>query len=297
MFLSLGVAAGAGGLAWLTWRALGRWLPPANAMRTSRRRGVLWRAPNYADQPVLTPSGLVVVAIGALGVVAIVDLAAAGLLVGFGALGYVDDRASAVDEPRGLRGHLRALLAHGKVTAGLVKALGGLAVALVVIAVAPSTPDAGAPAGSVGANDGLDDLIVGTLVVALFANFVNLCDRAPGRATKVSAGSWLALLIGAAIAGTSANAALVAAPTVGAALGLLDTELDEAQMLGDTGSNALGAVLGFGVVLAAAPPVERGVLAALVALTLLSELVSFSRVIEAVALLRWLDRLGGKRHR
>jgi hypothetical protein len=63
-------------------------------------------------------------------------------------------------------------------------------------------------------------------------------------------------------------------------------------MLGDAGANALGAILGLGM---AATRSRRGLaatLGALVSLTAASEAVSFSRVIDAVGPLRWLDRLG-----
>ena len=64
-------------------------------------------------------------------------------------------------------------------------------------------------------------------------------------------------------------------------------------MLGDTGANALGAVLGLAAVTADAGPARlAGRLAALAALTLASEKVSFTRVIEATPGLRELDRLG-----
>jgi UDP-N-acetylmuramyl pentapeptide phosphotransferase/UDP-N-acetylglucosamine-1-phosphate transferase len=63
-------------------------------------------------------------------------------------------------------------------------------------------------------------------------------------------------------------------------------------MLGDTGANALGGALGVGVVLTASDLALAIVLAALAAANVLSELVSFSRIIDAVPPLRALDRAG-----
>jgi UDP-N-acetylmuramyl pentapeptide phosphotransferase/UDP-N-acetylglucosamine-1-phosphate transferase len=63
-------------------------------------------------------------------------------------------------------------------------------------------------------------------------------------------------------------------------------------MLGDTGANALGAALGSATVLVVGPGVRDIVALVLLALTLLSEVVSFSRVIAVVPPLRSIDRLG-----
>lgn len=315
LLASFGVIVITGALAWLGWRALARRVLPDGARLPhgaqlpsgagqARRRDVFWCAPNYADREVVVPSGIlvVVVGVGALVVLAGLaaadwwfdggslrvdsSLAAAALLLGFGILGYADDRASTASGPRGLGGHLRSLLFQRRLTTGLIKAVGGLVVAAVVVG-----------SSGVGPADGFDDVVVGTLLVALAANFVNLCDRAPGRATKVSLAGWAAVLGGVAATSAPANPALLAACALGAAVGLLSTELDEEHMLGDTGSNALGAAVGYAVVLAASPQVEVAVAAALVVATLVSEFVPFSKIIDAVAPLRWLDRLGSNGRR
>jgi UDP-N-acetylmuramyl pentapeptide phosphotransferase/UDP-N-acetylglucosamine-1-phosphate transferase len=196
-------------------------------------------------------------------------------LVGFGVLGLIDDVLGAAG-PKGFRGHGSAMLS-GHVTSGLLKLVGGGAVALVVVA-----PGVGRSPGR---------LIADALVVALAANMANLLDRAPGRTTK-GAGAGFALLV----LGVGAPAALVpVAVVVGAALGLLRDDLHERLMLGDAGANALGAVLGLAVVLGAAPRVRDVVLVALVTLNVAGELVSFSRVIDLVPPLRALDRIGRRR--
>ncbi len=63
-------------------------------------------------------------------------------------------------------------------------------------------------------------------------------------------------------------------------------------MLGDAGANVIGAVFGLAVVLDCTSTTRTVVLAVLVGLTIASELTSFSRVIERVAVLRRLDGLG-----
>jgi UDP-N-acetylmuramyl pentapeptide phosphotransferase/UDP-N-acetylglucosamine-1-phosphate transferase len=79
---------------------------------------------------------------------------------------------------------------------------------------------------------------------------------------------------------------------VGATAGLLVPDLRERLMLGDAGANVLGATLGLGVVLTTGTTVQLAVVAVLLALNLVSERVSFSRVIDQVGPLHALDRLG-----
>jgi UDP-GlcNAc:undecaprenyl-phosphate/decaprenyl-phosphate GlcNAc-1-phosphate transferase len=194
-------------------------------------------------------------------------VAVAGL--GGVAFGVLDDlRGSA--KRRGLRGHLGAL-AHGEVTTGTVKLAGlaatGLAAALV---------EGGAPA----------DVAVNAGLIAGGANLLNLFDLRPGRAIKVAA-------LSAALIGSWGPAGLeaVAAPA-GAALALLPEDLGERAMLGDAGANALGAMLGAAAAKTLPRGARAGLLAGIVALTVASEKVSFTKVIAASPPLNWLDMLG-----
>jgi hypothetical protein len=63
-------------------------------------------------------------------------------------------------------------------------------------------------------------------------------------------------------------------------------------MLGDSGANALGALLGVSMAARTGPLGRAGVLAALAALTAASEKVSFTQVIQRTPGLRELDALG-----
>lgn len=202
-------------------------------------------------------------------------LAILGAVVMFAFLGLVDDLLGDAGD-RGLRGHVTAAL-HGRVTTGFVKLGGGAAVALVV---------AGAFDGDRPAR-----VVIDGALIALAANMGNLLDRAPGRTIK-----WgLVAYVPVAAAAGAAAAGVALAVVAGAALVLLAGDLRERFMLGDTGANALGAALGVGVVLTTSSTVRTGVAAGLLALTLLSELVSFSRIIERVAPLRAFDQLGRRR--
>jgi hypothetical protein len=116
----------------------------------------------------------------------------------------------------------------------------------------------------------------------------NLLDRAPGRTIKWGLLCYVPLAV---VAGTAASGVALAV-VAGAAAGLLAGDLRERFMLGDTGANALGAALGCATILVVGEGVRDVVAVALLALTLLSEVASFSRIIAAVAPLRIFDGLG-----
>lgn len=199
-------------------------------------------------------------------------LAVAGAVVVFGFLGLVDDLLGDGGD-RGLRGHIKAAF-HGRVTTGFIK-LGGGAAAAVVIAAAI---DGNRPVR----------VLVDAALIALAANICNLLDRAPGRTLKWGLLAYLPLALAAGASEPGPALAAVA----GASAVLLRGDLRERFMLGDTGANALGAGLGVGLVLVAG--FQGRVIAAtvLLVLTLLSEVVSFTRIIEGFPPLRAFDRLG-----
>ncbi len=192
--------------------------------------------------------------------------------IAFTLLGLVDDLVEDEAASRGFRGHLRAL-AGGLLTGGGVKLLGGMLAALMVASFA-------LPEGRSGWL-----LPVGAVVVASSANLANLLDLRPGRCAKVFLPLWVAGCL------LDPPAGAWSAGLAGAALAALPLDLREQGMLGDAGANALGAVVG---TLLLAGPVWLLLLVAavLLALQLLSERVSFSRVIDGNRLLRAADRLG-----
>lgn len=242
---------------------------------------------NYRGQGLSTASGLILVVavIAVEGIRTVAELAGASdgvtapdrllvlaTVVAFGALGLLDDLLG-TDADKGLKGHVRAAL-HGRVTTGFIKLGGGASVALVVAAALWGDRPA--------------RVLVDAALIALAANLGNLFDRAPGRTLKVGLLVYLPLAV---VAGTSATG-LALAVVVGAATGLLPADLGERSMLGDTGANALGAALGLAAVLTLNPMGRSIAAAVLLALTLASEVVSFSAVIRRVPPLRLIDRLG-----
>jgi Glycosyl transferase family 2 len=117
------------------------------------------------------------------------------------------------------------------------------------------------------------------LLVALAANALNQLDTRPGRALKVYI----------------AGAALVrgeAARYLPAAVLLAPYDLREMTMLGDAGSNALGALLGYGSVGKLTARGQILCIAGLAALTAAGEARSLGALIERTPVLRELDALG-----
>lgn len=247
---------------------------------------------NYRGVDVPVGAGLVlaIVAIGVEAALSLLDtvdrtvaadrsarLLTLAVVVGFSLLGLVDDLAATGDD-RGFRGHLQAL-AHGRLTTGGLKLVGGGLLSLV--------------AASWAGQRSIGRVILGALVISFAANLGNLFDRAPGRTIKAGVLAALPLFV---LAGATDRDQLTGvAVVIGAAIGLLAFDLREQLMLGDAGSNVVGAVLGLGVVLTTGFWVWVAAAVVLAALNLASERVSFSQVIDSVGLLRFLDGLGRRR--
>lgn len=252
------------------------WQPPGGA--------ATWTRTNHRGEPVSLlegPSLAAGVLAGALVGTggARATAAATVAVVGSCAFGLVDDlREDTSTRTKGLRGHLGAL-AHGRLTTGGLKVLGIGASALAAAALAP--PAGGAASRPVAR---AVDTLASAALVAGTANLVNLLDLRPGRALKASA-----LVAAPLVTGPGGG---VASAVLGAASTAIEADLAETDMLGDSGANALGAALGTALVLGAPRRVRLGALAVVVGLTLASERVSFTRVIERTPVLRELDAWG-----
>ena len=122
--------------------------------------------------------------------------------------------------------------------------------------------------------------VSGAILVGLSANLLNQLDTKPGRALK-------AYLAGVDSARRAAAATAVL---------LAPYDLREMAMLGDSGSNTLGAVLGFESVGRFTERQRWSAIAALAGLTLLGERRSLGALIERTPVFRELDAWGGKPH-
>lgn len=191
----------------------------------------------------------------------------------FGLLGFADDLwgSRAVG---GFRGHIRALL-QGRPTTGSVKLVGGgLAALVAAILVDGFRPSA----------------LLDAAVIALGANTLNLLDVRPGRAQF-----GFALLCAAPLVGGGSAAFALLAPLLLSAGAEWRDDARARAMMGDTGSNLLGACAGLAACLFL-PFWSRAVLLVfLIALNLASERFSFTALIERTPWLRALDRHLGVR--
>jgi len=208
------------------------------------------------------------------------DLLAPGLrqwmpyLLGVAFLGFLDDSLGGGegDAPRGWRGHARALRA-GSLSTGAVKAVGALALAAYVVS-----------------GRGLESwrYLADVALLVLATNLFNLLDLRPGRAEKGLGLLCMGLCLGAWTLEPLDLLGIFAGPIL---VGAWFT-LRERAMLGDTGSNLLGAVAGVWLLTALGADGRLVALGVVAGLTIYGELRSISATIESVPPLRWLDSLG-----
>ena len=199
-------------------------------------------------------------------------------LAGFGLLGLLDDFRGD-KQIKGLRGHFRAAFTERRFTTGFIKAIGGGGLALWLgLLHFPHSP--------------LEALFAAALI-ALSANAINLFDLRPGRAGAV----FLLCAVGLLSLGLVHREPfawcllLVTLPTILVYL----RDRRALAMMGDTGSNPLGACLGLALVEQPFLGLRVAALVALIALHILAERVSITKLIERFPLLRALDRLTGVR--
>lgn len=270
-------AAVAGTGSWLVSRRLAAAQPGGNE---------LWERKNFRGSTVTLSAGPAV-AVGAAAGIALAPgltgrarAAAVVSCLAVGAVGLVDDfaptaggdsalgRLAGSSSSKGLRGHLSALR-DGEITTGVVK-IGVIGLAGLVASAAVS--------------DNAVDAVAGGAAVAGHANLLNLLDLRPGRANKAAIAHAPLVLTG--------PAAGVGAAALAAAIASLPDDLGERTMLGDSGANALGALLGLAMVAREGRAARLAHLAVVAGLILASEKVSFTKVIERTPGLRELDGMG-----
>ena len=196
-------------------------------------------------------------------------------VLGVTLLGLLDDalgRGGAADAPRGWRGHARSVLSGGFST-GALKAAGALALAAYAV--------------SGRGREGIDYLADLALLL-LATNLFNLLDLRPGRVEKAFA----LLLAGLCLGAWTSQPLELLGIFIGPALVVAAFTLRERAMLGDTGSNLVGALAGISLLVTLGETGRWIALAVILALTVYGEFRSISAAIDRIPPLRWIDSLG-----
>ncbi|GIO06987.1 hypothetical protein J31TS6_30150 [Brevibacillus reuszeri] len=247
---------------------------------------------NYRGAEVLTAGGIMVVASSTLTIGALLlcmqvsGIAPSslnhGLLLMAGMItvavwGWQDDRATD-ESAKGFRGHLGALWRERKVTSGLWKAWGGGSTALLIsLAIAHTAWT----------------WFLAVCLLAITPNVLNLFDVRPARALKVF---WLLLGMVALAAyyfpasDSSAVDWVWLLPVLTASILLFRHDASGRIMLGDTGANSLGFVVGYAFVTHTATQVQVVILLFFISLHIIAEFVSFTQLIDRFS---WLKRMDG----
>lgn len=196
-------------------------------------------------------------------------------LIGIAFLGLVDDAlgaGAAKDTPRGWRGHISAVMS-GRLSTGAVKALGAAALAAYVVS---------------GTGREAFGFLADVALLILVTNLFNLFDTGPGRAEKALILLGLGLCIGSWTLAPVLLTAIFCGPVL---IGAIYT-LREKAMLGDTGSNLLGAIAGVWLLTTLGSDGRLIALCLVAALTIYGEFRSISVAIRRIPPLRVLDSLG-----
>jgi hypothetical protein len=160
------------------------------------------------------------------------------------------------------------------VTTGIVKLVVIAGSSVVVVAAQPVHPGV--------------TRLAGVVLLAGCANLWNGLDVRPGRALK-----YFVLAAGAVLlAGVPIRLAPSVAGVLLGAILALPADLRERAMLGDGGSNLLGFTAGLGLYLVLPSPWVWVAAAVMVALNVLADTVTLSRLIDTIGPLRSFDRLG-----
>jgi UDP-GlcNAc:undecaprenyl-phosphate/decaprenyl-phosphate GlcNAc-1-phosphate transferase len=196
-------------------------------------------------------------------------------VLGVAFLGFLDDslgQGMQTGAPRGWRGHVLALR-EGRLSTGAIKAIGALALAAYVVS-----------------GRGLEsfEYLADVVLLILATNLFNLLDLRPGRAEKGLVLLGLGLCIGAWSGEPLELLGIFFGPVL---VGAWFT-LRERAMLGDTGSNLVGAIGGVWLLTTLDETGRLIALGVVLALTVYGELRSISKAVESIPPLRSLDSLG-----
>ena len=201
------------------------------------------------------------------------------VVLGMGLAGFIDD-CLGNHGVKGFKGHLKAFIKEKKLTTGGLKALFGGTVALVFSI-------ANARLNGFGNYPWI--IIIDFFLVALAANIINLFDLRPGRAGKAYLIVFITVLL---LSKNFINFTGLFLPVMVILLCYLPHDLKAKMMLGDVGSNLLGASLGIMMVWMLSDFGKIIAFIIFLSLQLAAEKISFSEVIDKYRPLKYFDQLG-----
>lgn len=201
------------------------------------------------------------------------------VILGMGLAGFIDDCLGS-HAVKGFKGHLKAFWKEKRLTTGGLKAFLGGTIALVFSI-------ANARLNGFGAYPWM--FVVDFLLVALASNVINLFDLRPGRAGKVSLLIFILILL---FSKNFIDYTGLFLPLPVILLLYMPYDLKAQMMLGDTGSNLLGASLGMMMVWMLSDFGKIIALLIFLGLQFAAEKISFSEIIDKYGPLKYLDRLG-----
>lgn len=187
--------------------------------------------------------------------------------------GIVDDLLGDGDT-KGLKGHFSCLFG-GKLTTGGFKALvGGMTAVMVSVPISARFLEG----------------FLNCIIVMLFTNLINLLDLRPGRAIKTFFLAWGVTFLMPAFR----EHWYVLYPLAGGLAAYLPYEMGRKGMLGDAGSNGVGAALGIYYCLGTGLVQKALIVTVLVLLHIAAEKFSFTKFINRNRILRYIDGVGNK---
>ncbi|MFY9177697.1 MAG: hypothetical protein WBI74_06945 [Caldicoprobacterales bacterium] len=192
------------------------------------------------------------------------------LLLSMTLIGYIDDSLE-TSTSKGFKGHIKSMMS-GELSTGIIKLIVSVIIGTLISAVYYSN---------------VIDIALNTILFCLCVNFINLLDLRPGRGIK---GFILFTLFISVSSGLRSIWILL--PIYSSLTIYTRGEMEEIYMLGDTGANLLGGVLGFYILKAAYPGVKYALFIILIFLHIIAEFKSLSNIIDSIPLLKYMDSFG-----
>lgn len=255
-------------------------------------RGLIYEAgflkPNYREEQIPAIAGVLFVAL--LPLITMINMLFSVnpysdsilflcIVLGMGFMGLLDDQMGN-HTSKGFKGHFLALFRSRQLTSGGFKAIFGALLALIfsIAAVFP-IQSAWWPW----------ELFLNFILMSLATNMINLFDLRPGRAGKIYLAAFIIIM---AFSKNLENYFGLFLPIIAILLYYLPFDLRAEVMLGDVGSNLLGATLGMMMVWMLSDFAKFVSLVVMLALQFSAEKVSFTKIIERNGFLRYIDNIG-----